>query len=537
MFVSREALLQDSETLVEHHEHKEAEARIVEADKMNNDPKTGGLFRGCFRTQPRRMGGIIDYEDGGITRCPNCAWELEGGFCAHCGIPIHDELTWSDDGGSLSNASESIDEMRMGTYSSDYDSLESDEAEEFATVTNGHEQRARLGRPLHRGNHEIGRVMGDVAAGRWGDRGDAYGYGHGRRDQDDGFSDQEIYSVGSTADAGDDNIAIGESEESNADADSSNESVTSSMRSFLEDDEHPFNHEHTFPANDTFWPGDGISDTASSHEASSSQNDWSDAHDDENFDDEPDFDQTDDYASAAGLSTPDRTYHCGTIPLGLTTTLLQENQSSALGASSSRHSSTLPLQEPATASANDSEASETFLPPPPQRNRKRRHVVEDEPSNDSSASDLDTRRPRKRKSSSQDTTAVDYPSIGSRAQDQRFHPSRRARGIQPSPIVIDSSPARPPSPNQARCRHRADRPRIASHLRRSASGRIGDTRALGNVENLPENPLPDASAQSDVHQDTLSPGQSRLDRLRGKAAVHICQNEQQRQNEGMELRL
>ena len=468
IFVSREALLPDSETLIEHHEHREAEARIVEADRSNNDPRIGGLFRGCFRTQPQRMGGIIDYEDGGIARCPHCAWELEDEFCGHCGIPVYNELEWSNDDGSMSIASESLEEMRAGAYSSDYDSVETDEAQEPATTVDRHQQRARLGQ-----------IVGGVA-GR-----DAYGHAQDRRDQNDRFSDQEIYSVGSTVDADNDNTVNGGSEESDADSESSSESDSDSMRSFLDDDEHSSDYEHTFPAADTFWCGGGVSDMGSSHDASHSHNEWSDTNENEQLEDDAldiNQDQTEGYASVAGLSTPDRTHLYGTIPRSPATTLLSRRRPPGLGASSSHHASTLQHQESGTITS-ESERSEASLPPPTQRGRKRRHVIEDESSNDSSASDLDSQRPRKRKSSSQDTTAVNHLSSGSRAQDQQSRLSRRARGNQPSPIVIHSSPARLPSPSQARYRHRADRPRIASHLRRSAATRVGDARPSGKAEN------------------------------------------------------
>ncbi|MCJ1350427.1 MAG: hypothetical protein MMC33_000408 [Icmadophila ericetorum] len=86
LFVSRAELMASGETTDEHRTSQEEESGIVERDKLNNDPRLGGLFRGCFKERTTRFEGPIrDHEDG-VERCPRCAWELEDGYCSHCGV-------------------------------------------------------------------------------------------------------------------------------------------------------------------------------------------------------------------------------------------------------------------------------------------------------------------------------------------------------------------------------------------------------------------------------------------------------------------
>ena len=88
MFLTHIELLPEDETLEEHRIGKEAEARLVAADRAGR-----GLFKGLFhknRFPLRGLGGalhaaaIVDAEDG-VVRCPVCAWELEDGECGQCG--------------------------------------------------------------------------------------------------------------------------------------------------------------------------------------------------------------------------------------------------------------------------------------------------------------------------------------------------------------------------------------------------------------------------------------------------------------------
>lgn len=88
MFLTHTELLPEEETLEEHRIGKEAESRLVAADRAGR-----GLFKGLFhknRFPLRGLGGalhaaaIVDAEDG-VVRCPVCAWELEDGECGQCG--------------------------------------------------------------------------------------------------------------------------------------------------------------------------------------------------------------------------------------------------------------------------------------------------------------------------------------------------------------------------------------------------------------------------------------------------------------------
>ncbi|KAI9865956.1 MAG: hypothetical protein M1813_001923 [Trichoglossum hirsutum] len=95
IFIHRSDLLPSTETTADHIKWRKDEADRLERDKANKNPKTGGLFRGCFREQKRGQrwhGGVIRDEDDGVDRCPDCTWELEGRYCPQC------DLTFQEDG-------------------------------------------------------------------------------------------------------------------------------------------------------------------------------------------------------------------------------------------------------------------------------------------------------------------------------------------------------------------------------------------------------------------------------------------------------
>ena len=102
MFLTHTELLPEDETIEEHRAGKEAETKVVAADRAGP-----GLFKGLFhrdRFPLRGLRGIIpaaaivDAEDG-VERCPVCAWELEDGECGHCGWneDVDDESFNSDE--------------------------------------------------------------------------------------------------------------------------------------------------------------------------------------------------------------------------------------------------------------------------------------------------------------------------------------------------------------------------------------------------------------------------------------------------------
>lgn len=102
VFISRVELLPAGETLEEHKKLLKEEADAVQEDKDNKDARTGGLFKGCFKTHPLHGRGpslqvLRDQEDG-VDRCPVCTWELEDGGCTQCGLIFDEagEVSWGD---------------------------------------------------------------------------------------------------------------------------------------------------------------------------------------------------------------------------------------------------------------------------------------------------------------------------------------------------------------------------------------------------------------------------------------------------------
>jgi hypothetical protein len=90
IFISRAELMPEGETTQEHAETKLMEASIVETDKSNTDYRTGGLFRGCFRSASTWFREPIrDFNDG-VLRCPTCTYEMVGHRCTHCGETLSD---------------------------------------------------------------------------------------------------------------------------------------------------------------------------------------------------------------------------------------------------------------------------------------------------------------------------------------------------------------------------------------------------------------------------------------------------------------
>ncbi|EGD85323.2 hypothetical protein H112_06223 [Trichophyton rubrum D6] len=86
MFIGRSELTDANETTHEHLANQVAETEKVERDKKNTDPRTGGLFQGCFNKT-----SIPLYDNAeGVSRCPGCFWELEDGECTHCGYTVSD---------------------------------------------------------------------------------------------------------------------------------------------------------------------------------------------------------------------------------------------------------------------------------------------------------------------------------------------------------------------------------------------------------------------------------------------------------------
>lgn len=101
VFIARAELLPPGETIEDHRKWQKDEADAVQLDKDNNDPRVGGLFKGCFRhtlhTRGPSLQVVRDQEDG-VDRCPVCTWELEDGGCTQCGLIFDEtgEVSWGD---------------------------------------------------------------------------------------------------------------------------------------------------------------------------------------------------------------------------------------------------------------------------------------------------------------------------------------------------------------------------------------------------------------------------------------------------------
>lgn len=127
MFTSNAELLEKGETTSEHSKNQREEAEKLEADKTSDHPNTGGLFQGCFKPKPHHLGPIFDADDG-VTRCPNCAWELEEDECVNCGYhaedgTIGDSEDFSDmtDEDDEDDDNEDDDDEEMDDDMTDYD--------------------------------------------------------------------------------------------------------------------------------------------------------------------------------------------------------------------------------------------------------------------------------------------------------------------------------------------------------------------------------------------------------------------------------
>lgn len=139
IFINRAELLPPGETQELHKQWQKEEADLVLQDKSSEDLRTGGLFKGCFLKRDQGLRAIRDEEDG-VDRCPMCAWELEDGECAQCGLQFDDNgtLTWDNSFGGFSDMDETS-EHDMSSEDLDGDlELEDNEADiDFDGYGNG----------------------------------------------------------------------------------------------------------------------------------------------------------------------------------------------------------------------------------------------------------------------------------------------------------------------------------------------------------------------------------------------------------------
>ncbi|KAL1640342.1 E3 ubiquitin ligase [Diplodia intermedia] len=131
IFINRAELHPAGETQDLHKQWQKEEADLVLQDKTNDDVRTGGLFKGCFRVRPEGGLRAIRDEEDGVDRCPMCAWELEEGECAQCGLQFDDNgtLAWGNSFGGFSDMDETS-EHDMSSEDLDGDlELEDNEAD------------------------------------------------------------------------------------------------------------------------------------------------------------------------------------------------------------------------------------------------------------------------------------------------------------------------------------------------------------------------------------------------------------------------
>jgi hypothetical protein len=101
VFIARADLLPPGETIEEHRKWQQEEATAVQVDRDNADPRTGGLFKGCFNAPPHALRPslhIVRDQEDGVDRCPICTWELEDGGCTQCGLVFDEtgEVSWDN---------------------------------------------------------------------------------------------------------------------------------------------------------------------------------------------------------------------------------------------------------------------------------------------------------------------------------------------------------------------------------------------------------------------------------------------------------
>ncbi|KAL1972378.1 hypothetical protein VTN31DRAFT_6792 [Thermomyces dupontii] len=210
MFTNRAELLDKGETTDEHNQRRQEEAKKIEEDKNNTHPRTGGLFKGCFKEKRGPDGPIIDVDDG-VERCPNCAWELVEDECVNCGYYAHDDTDFTD----------YTDYDDHSEFMTDADDMEAEAFAEALEMDGYHDEFLPFGFRLHDAMHR--------AYGRDRDRlGDDPGPGQGRRarrmiyitDEDDSEDDDE-----DSEDEDMDSFVVDDDEEDDDDDDSSDHST------------------------------------------------------------------------------------------------------------------------------------------------------------------------------------------------------------------------------------------------------------------------------------------------------------------------
>ncbi|KAG0636971.1 hypothetical protein HOY80DRAFT_890445 [Tuber brumale] len=87
-FVHRAELTSPHGTGSELRKQQREALAAIEKDRAAEGKENGGLFKGMFKK--KKLHGRRGFRDpaDGITRCPDCNWEVEDGLCTGCGVEV-----------------------------------------------------------------------------------------------------------------------------------------------------------------------------------------------------------------------------------------------------------------------------------------------------------------------------------------------------------------------------------------------------------------------------------------------------------------
>ena len=420
LFISRAELMPWGENTEDHKKCQVEEAFIIEQDRLNTDRKTGGLFRGNFRKVLSRNRPILRDDEDGVSRCPNCAWELEDGICNSCGVAYRsDGEAYSVDSLSFSEDYES--DLSNRHFEDASDNLDTDDEEELAALVEMNEDISLDGEG-HSVHADYANMTGNATFGR----ADAHGLARQFRHPENlttafrhRYAPSMLSDVATHDEDNDRNELTRFSDASNG-SDASDED-TGSLDDFIDDkfddsgtddernpsfspilsdrDDNYTTRSRNYSGRATVHSDD---ETLSSGYAADRNN-----ADDDDHDSESNESQTASSPSHRGhsreLSRPsNRRRHAWSE----TSPELSNQGTPNLSARNSR----LLSRQARPAQRNLPEPTEipsdSGSPVLPQRSRKRRYVVDDRSSDDDSGSDVNISRPRKRKGSSSGSMTV-----------------------------------------------------------------------------------------------------------------------------------
>ena len=455
LFASRAELMAAEESTEDHRKCQEEEATIVERDKANMDEKTGGLFRGCFKARLHRAHPTIRDDEDGVTRCPNCAWELEGGYCNACGVDYgSDGEEFSAEDLSFSEDDES-DTGRLSFSDDHYGHPITDEDADYAALVEmGWNEDISLDEDGHSVHADYEHPLGEFTFGRGAAQG-LLGQPI-RRNGNSSVVSRRHYAPSTLSDVAttynendheDEAQTLNDTSSDDDDDDDTSEEDDGSLQDFLADDdegEENVTEDHSmYSFSSTQGNNDDGYTSQNRHEPHPSMNEENgEGNPEHEFYAESDSDEIITTTSRRqrgplwGISTSNVPGRRRVLPVSEANSAEINNQSihnRQLGSSRARSERTVDTNSRLLQSESESSDS----PLPPQRSRKRRLVVD--LSDDDSASDVETYRPRKHKSSSSGSVTLGRQSpVPGIIESSR---SRTSQGYQ-SPIHVGSSPAR-----------------------------------------------------------------------------------------------